>query len=288
MTPRASLPAASRCVDAKSVIGWRELGQPELFSLMAPSDQEGTLKGWKRVPGHGHDDSTIRCPALASIVKVSIEDDWSCDIKEVHGFGSSKSPLDEFMSTDDLISTRGPELISDISAEGLHKTLAHSEIRVIHRPGSDYFERADWDGRLFLMNDGGSHHFSAAKFIATRIGEPVPLRAKLRTLSLNESAVDAVREEFEVLVTPSESSFQNQLFNALKSAGATWYMHDMPQQLSQLRALFLPKADARSRLVARVMLEAGSPDLGAHLKALSRLKLTKPEQAVIHSKPVPL
>lgn len=288
LTPKASLPAASRSVNAKSVIAWHELSKPALFTLMAPSDQPGTLRGWKRVPGHGHDNSTIRCPALAEIVKVDIEPDWSCDILDVHGFSESKAPLDEFMSTDDLIRARYPELISDISADGLRKNLAHDQIRVIHRPGSDHFERATWDGRLFLVNEGGSHHFSAAKFIAARIGEPVPLRARLRTLSLNESAVDAVREEFEVLVTPSEPSFQNQLFDSLKVAGATWYVHDMPEQLSQVRALFLPKADARSRLVARVMLEAGAPNLGAHLKGLSRVNLTKPEQAVLHPKPIPL
>lgn len=69
---------------------------------------------------------------------------------------------------DDMVVRNSPEMIDEISPAKLAKNLAWDEIRIISHVDHDYFATWAWDGRVFLMNSGGSHHFAAAKYIAAR------------------------------------------------------------------------------------------------------------------------
>lgn len=45
------------------------------------------------------------------------------------------------------------------------------------------------------MNDGGSHHFSAARYISSRLNVPVPLKARLYIYGVNEYAVAGLKRD---------------------------------------------------------------------------------------------
>ncbi|WP_408467244.1 DUF6685 family protein [Paraburkholderia fungorum] len=59
-----------------------------------------------------------------------------------------------------------------------------------------------WDGRLFLYNAGGSHHFAGAAYIAGQLRRPVPLRARLEVIELNEDVIDWLLALFVPLAVP--------------------------------------------------------------------------------------
>lgn len=180
-------------IGLSSVIRWHELGQASYRgSIRRPL---GELFGWAPDSIRGYGSLTIEWPEFEFLEHCTTVPRWTCDISDIHGFSASKSKLENFTSTDAMVEENSPSMISEFTLAKLQENLAHREIRIIHSPGSDYFCRYAWDGRVFLVNDGGSHHLAAAKYIASRLGESVPLSGKLEVRSLNASViVDAHRK----------------------------------------------------------------------------------------------
>ncbi len=154
-----SLDAPAPCIDAYSVAPWHELGKSK--HLYGPPRERGTLMGWTQRK-HSYGSFILHRPEYSQIAQRAMVEDWGCDITDVQGFAGSKSELRNFASTDQMVETNSPDMIDSISPAKLAENLAHREIRIIHAPGIDYFQRYAWDGRLFLINSGGSHHFAAA------------------------------------------------------------------------------------------------------------------------------
>ena len=55
------------------------------------------------------------------------------------------------------------------------------------------------------MNDGGSHHFAGAAFIARSIGVPVPLSSALEVYALNAEAVQWLTSNFAIFLAEMAS-----------------------------------------------------------------------------------
>jgi len=209
-------------------------------------------------------------PEYAQIGQCALTPRWGCDITEIQGFSSSRSNLQDFTSTDMLVETDSREMIDEITHEKLAKNLAHQEIRIIHNPDtSDYFARYQWDGRLFLMNDGGSHHCAAAKYIAARLPASVPLKGKLRSYSLNAAAIASLCRDYDMFVISDHPEISNAFHEAMNAFKATWLWHYMPRPYDHTRAILLPKSESRSMRVAGALRQAGIVDFGAHLTRLA-------------------
>lgn len=268
-----SLPEPASNISARSVVPWHELGAPPV--LHWPRRDRGFLMGWHASGSHWQSFS-IECPAYADIGRLEITDTWYCDVADIHGFSASRSDLTTFPSTDAMAEQKCRGLIAEISPAKIEESLAHGEIRIIHSPGTtaDHFARYRWDNRLWLINEGGSHHTAAAKYIATRLGQPVTLKGKLYTYSLNASAIAALRREFEVFVINDDTEISNAWFDAMCAFKATWLWHHMPQPHQDTRAILLPRQEARSRRVAAELRKAGAFDLGAYLAALAARQTT--------------
>lgn len=258
---RAELPPLSPCIDAGSVVPWHAFGA---FSL---AGHRAGIVGWRQ-SGSYYESFQINRDCL-EIGQHEVFEDWTCDIQDVHGFSASKSDLADFTSTDEMVETNSREMISEISPERLTKNLAHSEIRIIHDPKTtDHFAHYRWDGRIFLMNSGGSHHFAAAKYIAARLGQPVPLRGKLHVHSLNPSAIAALRRSFDLFAISDEPEVVNAFHKAMQAFRATWFQHYLPRPYANASAVLLPKAEPRSMRVSEALRQAGVLDLGLHLSDL--------------------
>lgn len=264
---RASLDEPEPCIHASSVPCWHELGKPS--PLGWPHHQRGGLMGWHSYGGGWHSFRITR-PEFAEIARCEIEQNWCCDVTDIDGFSASRADLQAFASTDAMAEARCQWLISEVNQEQLAKNLAHSEIRIIHTPGTtDHFARYLWDGRLWLMNDGGSHHTAAAKYLAARLGQRVPLRGKRYTYSLNALAIASLRRDFEMFAINYEAAEAvKAFFEAMRAFRATWLWHPLPRPHDGARAILLPRNEARSMRVAVELRNAGIADLGAHLAAL--------------------
>ncbi len=275
---RVNLNEPELCIHARSITRWDQLGGA---SGSCRSDvPRGVLTGWKW-GGESYHGFLQERAEYASIGQRTITPDWTCDISDVHGFSGSKSDLFAFRSTDEMVERNSRDMIDEISLAKLEKNLAHDQIRIFpDRGASDFFARYQWDGRLWLMNDGGSHHFAAAKYIATRLGRPVPLMGSLYTYSLNGAAIASLRRDFEIFVISDDPPIANAFLDALKAFKATWLWHDMPRPFGATRAILLPRSERRSMRVAAELRDAGILDLGSHLTGLLARQHTSQEMAL--------
>ncbi|MCQ8118499.1 DUF6685 family protein [Methylomonas rosea] len=256
-------------IHAGSMVRWHEWGdrrfRPTMFA------KHNIMYGWRFSQGH-YSSFELAMPEFDDFGQCEIVPAWQCEIQDVVGFSSSKSDLQQFTDLDQFAQARTPNWIEEITEENLLRNLAHSEIRIgneLHADTTtDHFCRYRWDGRTFLMNDGGSHHFAAARYIADKLNRKVYLNGKLKIYSINPSSVEALRERFDILVIDDSAEEQNQFHQAMKAFSATYLWRKLPPPHENSRAIFLPKNETRSRTVAANLKTAGTYDLAALLQAI--------------------
>lgn len=254
-------------IGLSSVVPWQDWA--ERPCSMHRQRKAGWAVGWKQ-SGDRYTSFEATLPALVRLTKRSTDESWSCDISEVQGLAASKSNLHEFFSMDAMVEANSQEMISNITTTGLQKNLAHKEIRIIHGThGDDYFQRHGWDGRVFLMNSGGSHHFAAAKYIAARLPASVLLTGRLRTVSMNMAAVFELCDEYELFAISDTPGLSLAFGDAMRMYGATYLWRDMPTPWEHARAILLPLSERKSRKVAQALRDAGAFNIGQHLFGLA-------------------
>ncbi|MBI6882772.1 DUF6685 family protein [Pseudomonas putida] len=258
-----------KVIAAGEVVQWQLFGElPFEGHHLGP----GHLYGWTYSPGSHRDFgfTTLFREDLASFGTETIVREWSCEIQDVAGFSSSKSDLRLFKTTDAMVEKNSREMIEQISQEKLEENLSWDEISITSSGASDSFAIWDWDGRVFLSNSGGSHHFAAAKYIAKRIGVEIPLFGTLHRYGINQVALASLRRDFDIFVM-SWSSLQKMPFhNAMANIKATYYCKNLPYPHQDQAAIFLPKDEAKSAKVAGLLRGAGLQDLGEYLTNLSK------------------
>lgn len=249
-----------------SIVKWHRFAESSALSW--PRRGQGRLMGWRSTGGHYANFDLCR-PELEEIGRCETIEDWSCDITEVYGFSASKSNLCQFASMDQMVEANSREMIDEITHEKLDRNLRHGEIRIIHRKNRDYFVRHLWDDRVFLMNSGGSHHFAAAKYIASRLRQPVKLRGRLDVYSLSSRAVASLRADFEMFVISDEADVSLGFYDAMRNFGATWLWHCLPAPYAAAaKVILLPRSEDRSMRVAALLRQAGIVDFGEYLSGL--------------------
>ncbi len=270
---RVRIEEPGRVIAAERVLKWHEWGHHR--DLMWPNRPAGVIRGWRYADGH-YRSFEVHRPELANLGQCHITEQWTCDIQDVEGLSCSKSTLTDFTSLDDMVEANSREMIDEITEKKLQENLSHSEIRLLHQKDTtDHFARFLWDGRLFLMNSGGSHHFAAARYIAARLDRPVPLSGKLRTYAIKPEAVDTLRRDMDVFLISSESEISNKFFEAMESFEVTHYLHPISSRpYDRIMAVLLPKNEFRSARVSRELRKAGLFDLGQHLADLCARQFT--------------
>ena len=258
-------------IAADRVAQWHNWGDQS--SGHWPRRKHCTILGWRHSAGN-YSSFELHRPELENFGRCEVLDMWNCDIQDVTGLSFSKSELHKFTSLDSMVETNSREMIDAITEEKLHENLAHDGMRILNREGtSDYFARYLWDGRIFLINDGGSHHFAAARYIASRIKRPVPLLGKLLTYSINPQAVNALRRDFDVYAMSDDAAITNGFFDSMRMFRATFLWQYLPRPYDHARAIFLPKNEPRSMRVSSALREAGMFDIGEHLTKLTNRQI---------------
>ena len=233
---------------------------------------KGYATGWRySKTTHSYESYITKIAGYDRMGQRKVVDDWSCDIRDVHGVGASKSNLSAFKSLSDMAIATSPDLVREVSLDALERNLAHENIGARHNPqSSDHFEFNLWSPHVYLNNSGGSHHFAAAKHIAEELGEPVILRRKAVANLLDAGAVMATLKEYEMFAIPGEVRFANELHEALASYRAGYFMHPLPDPFSNANVILLPRDDARSMQVAQTFRECGATSVGEQLARIAR------------------
>ena len=264
---RVQLTEPKLVVDAHKVVQWQDWGgQP---TDHWPRRKRGTILGWRHSAG-SYGSFEMHRPEFESFGQCEVSDHWRCDIQDVTGLSSSKSNLESFTSLDSLVGKNSRELIDETTEESLQKNLAHGGIRILHQEStSDHFARYRWDGRTLLMNSDGSHHFAAARYIASRINRRVPLGGRLCTYSINPLALDTLLRDFDMYAISDDAAISNEFHEAMRMFSATYLWQHLPRPYGHARAILLPKNERRSMRVSHELRVAGMFDIGEHLLALT-------------------
>lgn len=263
-----------RSIAASEVVRWQDWGKPSHTNGM--SRAAGELFGWK---AEGSEYRSYRhcIQALANIGSTETLEHWKCEIQDVAGLSASKSELRDFSSLDEMAESRARYLLDDITLENLKTSLDWQEIRIFHRESTcDHLAIHQWDGRLFLMNSGGSHHFAAGRYLAVRLGVEVPLHATLRIHRLSRTAVMELLEEYEVFALADEPEAYMMFMDAMRGFRAGFLWCALPRPYEHGRAVLLPRKDTRSMQIATLLHQTGHADLGAHLLDISARDMNIP------------
>jgi len=91
------------------------------------------------------------------------------------------------------------------------------------------------------MNSGGSHHFAAARYIASRIKRRVPLHDRLRTYSISPLALGALLRDFDMHAISDDAAISSGFHNAMMTFRATYLWQHLPRPYEHARSHSLAK-----------------------------------------------
>lgn len=112
------------------------------------------------------------------------------DLSEISGFSNSKSVLSDYRTIDDFIQKTRPHYVNEVSTDRLEEMLSWHEFRLLNSPEttSDKFAIYGWSSKIFIENEGGSHHTAAAHYLAKKLNQCVPLQSKIDINLISKSA----------------------------------------------------------------------------------------------------
>jgi hypothetical protein len=197
-------------------------------------------------------------PELAHLTTCKTIRDWTCDIRDVEGLACSKAPLGDLFSCDEMAEVYAAQYIQPLSEQNLLRNLNHDEIRILHRKngGGDFFVRYLWDdGRIYLVNTGGSHHFVAARYIAAKISMKVPLHGLLHIYSFNMESMFSLLQSYRIFMLEKQQA--EILFATMSSCRVEYGKCSLPNPCGNFYAVFLPVDEQRSTAIAEIMYDAG-------------------------------
>ncbi|BDO00200.1 MULTISPECIES: DUF6685 family protein [Enterobacteriaceae] len=165
------------------------------------------------------------------------------------------------------------ELAEPVTEEHLRKNMRHWELRLDRMLFAEY----PWaERRLYWLNDGGSHHFGAARYQARRQGIAVPLTGRLCRYGVNVPMISAIRQQWHLFAIPADELF-GCFFDAMNAfecpfgnSGLPRHMHDTDKSGVDLKLVWLERCHPRASAVADVLSAAGFPDFGKQLQQLAK------------------
>lgn len=260
----------SSTIRTTDVVRWDRLGECEHAQELGTTDR-GVLRGWGLGPTGSYESIEQKSAPLKNLIVETTTKDWVCDIQDVQGLSASKSDLGRYDTMESFATENCTGLLDEPSAKAINENMAWYEVRITDPAGPDHFCRYDWDGRAFLVNSGGSHHFAAARQMAQEIGQAVPLTGRLKTYGFNQPAVASLRQHFEMFAVPSDPVLENEFWDGMKAAGASYFPLPLPSEFysAPMKAILLPRSDPQSMKVAKILRTAGFWNVGQSLSELA-------------------
>jgi hypothetical protein len=245
-------------------VEWPGLRRPGIFwssvvpvSLLGGSRVNETLRLLGPRQGQRRD---VECPDGAFFGEQAV-DEFDFDCREIEGILQSKSEQRFFESVPAFGACYAEEIGAPINQTGLNTMLEHKESRLRLKRGGSFPVAIDlWDGRLFLCNSGGSHHFAGASYIAAELDIAVPLRSRLRLTYVRPQAVNWLREQFHILAVP-ESLASGLAYYSRQLMGSCFRFQVPAHVQAGSKILLLPRTAEASRDVTDLLVTRGARDL---------------------------
>jgi len=125
---------------------------------------------------------------------------------------------------------RIPSWLDDISDEQLQRMMSHREIRIsnnvatIKQSTSDRLATFSWQKGYALLNNGGSHHLAAAKFIAKRLSKEkeVRLTGSHTHYFLSLFNIRSLNNEYDLYLVPKNNTIYSSLIEYARATKASF------------------------------------------------------------------
>ncbi|WP_253299633.1 DUF6685 family protein [Citrobacter cronae] len=173
------------------------------FSLSSFHSRPWTID--YRKPGYQRriESHSVAVPEVQQLISKENVPHFSCDITDIRGISASKSMDHDIRDIDEFPVLRCRELTEPVTEEHLRKNMRHWELRLDRMLFAEY----PWaERRLYWPNDGGSHHFGAARYQACRLGIAVPLTGRLCRYGVNVPMISAIRQQWHLFAIPAAFS----------------------------------------------------------------------------------
>jgi hypothetical protein len=215
---------------------------------------------------------SLAVPEVQQLISKENVPHFSCDITDIRGISASKSMDHNIRDIDEFPMLRCRELAEPVTEEHLRKNMRHWELRLDRMRFAEY----PWaERRFYWLNDGGSHHFGAARYQACRLGIAVPLTGRLCRYGVNVRMISALRQQWHLFAIPAEELFGS-FFDAMNAFECPFgnsdlprHMHDTEKSGLALKLVWLERGHPRASAVADVLSAAGFPDFGKQLTLLA-------------------
>ncbi len=147
--------------------------------------------------------------------------------------------ISSLTNLDELVIQDSQELISEISQKNLDKNMAHYESKIFHDPSVNVSCEL-WSGTFTWNNTGGSHHFAAARYIASQLEKPINLISQLTIEYLDKDVMDILFSKYHIFIFSGKNTKQ---YNLLRET----LMHSkVPFVLAPIDAMFSMNEDYSS------------------------------------------
>ena len=180
-----------------------------------------------------------------------------CDISDVEGISASKSDERFFASVQDFGRDFTKYLGLGVEAASLERMRHHDQSRILHSPPSDGFSWAAWDGRLFLDNAGGSHHFAGASFLAAELKQRIELTGPIYASWLNAGAWRWLTDQYHLFYVQALDFMNQPLARLLGHC----FVLPLPHGLGEGSLLLAPRYAPGSARVHQLFAATGHADV---------------------------
>lgn len=228
-----------------------------------------------------------------SFVKETFQGTANVDISEIVALSNGKG-LDAFTNDHsgrvysdlDTFAKEGykTELDECISKHGMTREaveilLSAREVRVTKNPPTDSLIKTSWSGRISLSNDGGAHHFAAARYIAKEIGYKKIITTSISRMFVDKTEVKKFMSDYMFLLVHKDdmpNKYDHQSLDALirklcLDKNGRW--HYFPNEIDRapfkdFLALFFSRT-SKTEKVCAILKDHGAFDYSGYLLNLS-------------------
>ncbi|MBV6540714.1 hypothetical protein HT667_04425 [Ursidibacter maritimus] len=181
------------------------------------------------------------------------------ELQTINNISSSKSDLLAINSLDELVITNSQDLIPEITLDSLNKNLSHYESKIFHCNNQKV--TCDlWSGEFTWHNNGGSHHFCAARYIARLLQKQIPLTVTLQMNGIDEKVYNELFGKYEVfLVSTSDADKNNRLQDILLNLRITFISipldfnyHSVDETARNSKLIAFYKDDVKARSIVEL------------------------------------
>lgn len=206
-------------------------------------------------------------PASRLITTV-YHDTFSCSIREITSLESGKGGLATSATLDAYALSECRDLISSDPA-WIGKLLGWHELRFSACPGAgESLESFSWHDRGYhLLNQGGAHHFAAARYLAGFYAPGFRIHAPLARYSINPEAAHDILNAFDMFCEPEDQTMLEAFTHRMAAAGIPHATCPAPPPWDgEYRLLLLPRDNRKAAGAASVLCQHGWFDVSDLLR----------------------